>query len=819
MERVFLPPHGHPADANARLRHPAERAAWIWHPDVSAVAPAVLRFRRHVVLAEAVTALLHVTADQRFQLRCDGRELTFGPDRCDVEHWTVHTLRLTLDPGVHDFEALVWWLPGVAAVDAAARETARFADAAAPMAQMSWRGGFLLAAEGVPADLLDTGRAEWLVADLTAAVSLTRVALPGYHDVGPSFTFDLGRWPASAGGRLPGERPAVVAVPPLRQDEHGVRRPGWCLYPADLPEQRREHWSGGVVRAVRDDDAEVPWRDGTGPVAFWQGLVDGTGPIIVPPYRSVTVLWDLGRYRCAYPDLVLRTGAGASARLDWAESLYEEAVPGAVTPRSRKGRRDLVEGKVFRGFGDAWECGPDGGREVTVPALWWRSGRYVRLRVATAAAPLAIVRLGLRLTGYPLQRAGRWTSSDASWDRLMPLFENSYRVSAHETWTDSPYYEQMCYVGDALLSARSNYAWFADDRLSRRALRLCDWSRQGSGLVAERYPSARRQESGTYALLWPLMIRDFAWWRDDPAFVRDLIPGMRALLAVFDRPASRDGLLGRVPGWAFVDWVRHWPNGCGPGVVEGDSSIVNLHWVLALQAAADVERAYGDPRLAGYADARAREVFAAILRRFWDGRRGLLRDTGTGPAASEHAQAYALLTGLLDADHARACLATLDSAADGTAPEMAMATISSSHHVLEAFYRYGRVEAFHRRLAFWRDLPDQGFTATPEAPEPSRSDAHAWGSHPAWHTLATIAGIRPGVPGYASVRIAAMPGPLTFFEARSVHPLGCVDVVYRRDADGGEHYDVTLPPGVDGLLVAAGKTHRLPPGSSQVDLH
>lgn len=820
VERTILPPSGHPADGNAIPRHPAERAGWIWHPDVPPGAVAVLRFRRRVTLAEAASPLIHVTGDQRFQLRCDGREVSYGPDRCDVEHWTVHTLRLHLPPGEHELEAVVWWLAGPSG-GAAAPAEALMAQVAqtAPMAQMSWRGGFLLAAQDVAPELFDTGVAEWTVADLTGAVAMTRADLPGYHDVGPSFAFDLARWHAADVLAAP----AAVVLPPLRPNVHGVRRPGWCLYPAELPEQHREPWTGGRIRAVRGPEPDGPWRDGAGPVRDWQRLLDEDGPLTIPAHRSLTVLWDLGRYRCGYPDLTVRGGAGAEVRLEWAESLYEEATPAQVTGRSRKGHRGRVDGKVFVGFGDRWRV--DGAArehdDVRTPSLWWRSGRYLRLSVSTAGMPLTITRLGLRLTGYPLTRGGAWRSSDAAWDGLMPLFENSYRVSAHETWTDSPYYEQMCYVGDALLSARSNYAWFPDDRLSRRALRLFDWSRQGSGLVAERYPSAWRQESGTYALLWPIMIRDFAWWRDDPAFVRGLLPGLRGLLAEFDRMAGPGGLLGRVPGWPFVDWVPEWDNGCGPGVYEGDSSIVNLHWALALRAAADVEHAYGDSRLAGRNGDAARRVVDAVLRRYWDAGRGVLLDTCGSTATSEHAHAFALLTGLLDAERTRYCLAALrdpeGSAGSAGSAGLAVATLSASHHVLEALYQHGQEDAFHGRLAFWRDLAGQGFTATPEMPEPSRSDAHAWGSHPAWHTLAGIAGIRPDAHGFARVRVAPMPGPLTSFTAQAVHPRGSVRVAFRRTAPEGARYTVTLPPGVYGRLVAGGYTRPLGPGDNHID--
>ena len=100
-------------------------------------------------------------------------------------------------------------------------------------------------------------------------------------------------------------------------------------------------------------------------------------------------------------------------------------------------------------------------------ALWWRSGRYVRLRIETAEESLTLHYLGLITTGYPLDTAGAWSSSDSSWDAVVPLCLRAIKCDAHETWIDTPYYEQLCYGGDTLLDAFSNYVWFRDTRLSR----------------------------------------------------------------------------------------------------------------------------------------------------------------------------------------------------------------------------------------------------------------------------------------------------------------------------------------------------------------
>ena len=176
------------------------------------------------------------------------------------------------------------------------------------------------------------------------------------------------------------------------------------------------------------------------------------------------------------------------------------------------------------------------------------------------------------------------------------------------------------------------------------------------------------------------------------------------------------------------------------------------------------------------------------------------------------AQVFALLTGLLDARKSQACVSAIERADE---LKLARATIYASFYVLDMLGRFGREAEFHKRLEFWRALPGQGFKAMPEMPEPSRSDAHAWGAHPAFHTFATIAGVRPSSPGFKTVRITPMPGPLTHFEASVVHPRGRVVVKFARDG-AKRAFDVTLPEGVTGELVYGDAMKALDGGMNRV---
>ncbi|MCK6487885.1 MAG: hypothetical protein L6R48_05995 [Planctomycetes bacterium] len=788
--RIHLPIQGHHGDGNIRIRHPGERASWVWHPGAAAGEVAVLRFHLEVDSpAGGEEVVLHLSADQRFQFRLDGELVACGPDRCSPERWSVQSYRLSLGAGRHRLEALVWWLGGLA-----------------PMAQMGLRGGFLCAADD--AARFATGSAPWRVERLDGSVACERHHLTTYLDTGPCFRVDLAGWHAA----VPALEPVVVAGPPTG-NPYGLRRGLWRLHPSRLPEQRHDLVGGGRVRAVQAGEGERWCERSDAGTAAWQALVDGTGTVEIPAGAAVSVLWDLGDYRSGSCEALVSGGAGGEITVEWAESLFDAPSTAAVcadTNAAVKGDRARIEGKVWAGVGDRWLL--DGGARV-LPSLWWRAGRYVRLQIRTAGQALRLERLGVRATGYPFGPETAFTGDDPAWERTRPLLVRALRACAHETWVDTPYYEQLCYVGDSRLDCLATYVQWHDDRLCRRTIELLDWSGRAEGLVAERFPSRDAQASTTFAMLWLLMVADHLDWRGDRSFTRERLVGVRSLVEHLLELRGADGLLGRLPGWSFVDWVRDpgWNTGVPPGVAEGCSSIVNLHLVLALQAAARIERAVGEAVLAARCEELAIAIGRAVAERWWDEERGVMRDDDGGATLSEHAQALALLAGILEGSRRERCLDALAAGAG-----MAAATISFSFYVHEALWQAGRSAAVERRLRWWTALPGRGLLTTLEHEDPVRSDCHAWGAHPLFHEAAAQAGIRPLAPGLERVLVAPCPGGRGLVAVAIPHPAGGTLAVRWERQGAGWRCRVVLPPGVTGCFRLDGFSAELAPGVNEL---
>ena len=796
VQKIFLPPRLRLGNTGILPVQPIDSAAWIWHPAFSDVSPpphadvfsggwrqpVLLRFRRQFEAA-ASPVRIHVSADERFELFLDGQRIARGPDRSDVEHWCYATYDLRLRPGSHRLEALVWSIGPYA-----------------PIAQMSWRGGFILKAEGGYDPQLTTGNAAWEVAKLDG------------YEFGPSFigvgaeltAHDCGpQW--KEGDYVKAQ---VIRAPVPNNNFWGDSVVSWKLFPTILPDQLdREITTGHAValgngalgkdQVVKVEQAQHP------DLPKWQALIDGSAQVVVPANTEQFLLWDLGNYYCAYPLCEVSGGAGAKLTWSMAESLY--------LPKSKaKGQRDEFVGKTFHGMTDTFL--PGGAARQKFSTLWWRAGRWCLLAIKTGSEPLTIHRLALDESRYPYENEGAFDDGDSELPGVMALAVRGIQMCAHETYMDCPFYEQLMYVGDTRLELLTTYAMTRDDRLARRAVELFDFSRRNGGFVNERYPSYQPQYSTTYSLIWALMLNDYAFWRNDPAFVKARVIGLRAMLEQFEPYMNQDGLLEDLPGWSFMDWVQGWSNGDAPDGATGVSSVNNLLYVYALQKFAQVEDSLGEPLLAQRLLAKSARTAAAVRAKFWDESRGLMADNLAHTEFSEHGQCLALLTETLTGDQARRCFAQLLAA-----PDLKRTTIYFSFYLLETWQKFGRGDLILKRLDFWKDLVKQGLKTPVEEPGNTRSDCHAWGSHPLFHLHASIAGIRPATPGFRTVRIAPEPGSLPKIVSRTPHPDGFItlDLAFTGDRCRG---NVELPLPITGVLVWHGGEQKLHGGANTIEL-
>lgn len=760
-------------------------ARWITHPAAPKADYGVWLFRRTLDLsAKPARFVVHVTADARYQLWVNGQSVCRGPQASDPAEWRYDSIDLAP------------WLRAGANVIAA--QVRGYGDLA-PYASMGLRTAFLLQGDTAAERTADTGPA-WKVARAGGYTPFRadRDNLRTFVVVGPGDRLDAAQHPW--GWQQPRINAAAWVAP--RVLGHGLPH-GWgtdvdyWLKPRSIP--LLEETPERLARVVRAVGVTLP-----------AGFPAKVAAFTVPAGTKATILLDQGHLTNAYPQLTVSGGRGATVTLRYAEALFDA--------KRLKGNRDETEGKEMLGLGDQFL--PDGGAHRLFAPMDFRTYRYLQLDLETGAEPLTIEDLSDVFTGYPFKENASFTSDDPELARIWTVGWRTARLCAIDTYVDCPYYEQLQYVGDTRIQALISLYVSGDDRLMRNAIELYDRSRIPEGLTQSRYPSLSPQLINTFSLFWVDMLHDYWWHRSDDAFLRARLTGLHSVLAWFEAkidPAT--GLLGPLPYWTFVDWANEWRwndavgiGGEPAGAHTGGSSIVSLQYAGTLRRAAELCRALGQGDRAEHYEQVATGLLAAVNRHCWDEKRGLYADTPAKEIFSQHANVFAVLSGAITGDAARDLIERTDADAS-----LIQATTYFRFYLLRAMKEAGLGDRYLAGLGQWRDMLARGLTTFAEKPDPTRSDCHAWSASPVYELLATVVGIEPASPGFATVRIEPHLGHLRQATAKMPHPGGEISVALQREGEG-LRAEVALPEGVTGELVWGGRSVALRSGAQTLQL-
>jgi alpha-L-rhamnosidase len=772
---AFPPTSSNSMESNPAILHEPWTARWIACPGSPHREFGVYYFRKDFSLpGKPDHFVVHVSADNHYQLFVNGVRVSEGPARGDLFHWRYETLDIAghLRAGRNVVAAIVW----------------NFAELA-PMAQMSNESGLIVQGDTAQESVIDTN-ASWKVLASRAVqmVPINRRSIPFYMVVGPGIRVDASKVPW--GWQKPGFddspwKPAETLVegsPRGARDSHSR----WMMVPRSIP--MMEEKLQRLVSVRRAQGVEVS-----------DSFLKGHSPVTILAHSTATILFDQSFETTAYPELLVSGGKGSVITLTYAEALWKGR---------EKGNRNNIEGKKMIGMEDQFL--PDGGKQRMFRTLWWRTFRYLQVAVKTGDEPLTLDDLRGIFTAYPFKVHASFESGDPTLQKMWQVGWRTARLCAHTTYMDCPYYERLQYAGDTRIQILISLYMTGDDRLAKNAIELLNESRIPEGITQSRYPSHLPQFIPPFSLFWIGMMHDLWWYRGDTAFLQQFLPGMRDVLGWFERRTSSSGLLGRLEWWNYVDWNPQFKNGVPPQEANGQSSILTLQFVAALQNAADLESSFGTKSFAEQDRALAGKIARAVYAKCWDPGRGLLADTPARKDFSQHANILGVLTNAIPTrDQKRVMQKVL------TDSTLTQCSYYFRFYLFRAVKKVGLGDDYLSLLGPWRKMLDLGLTTWAEKPEPTRSDCHAWSAHPNFDFLNTVAGIEPAAPGFRKVLIQPHLGTLNHLTASVPVPEGEIVVKYERQ-NGRLSADITLPRGSTGWLAWRGQRLELHGGEQHL---
>lgn len=490
--------------------------------------------------------------------------------------------------------------------------------------------------------------------------------------------------------------------------------------------------------------------------------------------REKEVILDAGVHVNGYPRFDLEGDAGAEVTITYLERFGDggdgqriDNLNGSVS-----GRTDHI---IMNG------------KPLCYEPFWVRTFRYILLSGGRFIQPPVY-----RKTGYPLPVQSS-VSSAAPWvGQLWDICLRTLQNCMLETYMDCPYYEQLQFIMDTRLQMLFTYAVSNDTQLAKKALLDFHCGMRPEGLLPGKTPTAYCQVISTFSLHYVFALWEYVAHSGDTALGRLYRPDIDRILDYYDSKRDETGLVGRIDPWAFIDWQDDWKEtgGVPPAYFEGPSAIINLMYAYALECGAKLYETTGRPGTAEEYRQRRADILRKVKALCFDQEKGMVREGIACQQFTRHAQAWAVLDGMLNEEESRRAL----QAALACPP----CSFAASYEWFRALEKAGLEEQMRRDLDAWIGLLSRGSTTCPEEPHHPRSECHAWSALPLYEFMRTLAGVRQ-----ENDKIVIQPRLLDLpdLSGTAITPLGPVQYRYQKDPNHGWQYEIILPEQAEGRLI------------------
>lgn len=364
---------------------------------------------------------------------------------------------------------------------------------------------------------------------------------------------------------------------------------------------------------------------------------------------------------------------------------------------------------------------------------------------------------------YPMGEACTLRCKEGELEDIFRICKNAVRCCTQEGYLDCPSREKGQYLGDAVITARSQIWLTGSTEVLRKCVRDFLDSQAISPTPMAVAPGSLMQEIGDFSLLFPLLLLTDYAFTGDLDFLARGYPSVVTMTEGFRRYQREDGLLGQVGDlWNLVDWPENLRDGYDfpltrPVVGPGCHNVINALWYGANRMREEIEELLGLP-----VKKRSSEIGKAFRTAFYREEQRLFADSEASSHCSLHSNVYPAYFGLLPKEAERSYEALL------LTPGRCCGAIPT-YFALKSLGKLGRQETLLKLLTRedawgWRNMLREGATAAFEAwgrdQKWNTSLCHGWNSGPIPLFIEELAGLQPdpAAPEGLSFRPPVLPG-------------------------------------------------------------
>jgi hypothetical protein len=787
--------------------HPLTKASWIWPGGAMYVYNQFAQFRKEFELDSVPDrAPFHITADKSYKLYVNGIYVCRGPARGYQNHWPFDTIDVgpLLRKGKNWISVLAY-NPGIGTFQYIHRSSAGFLCALDLTSQVlisdrSWK------MRRMPGVRTLTARYS-LQLDFQEQVdlNLTDTSWIDDRDYSPDWNDAPEKrisWDECfAFGRAPYDTVEERGIPLLQEE---WKEPGVPICTAAGPNEDNraepENISWQWVREAGKVEKVGKWET---PGPGLSRMTDGRLELDIPSSGKgnyIAVTFDAGEY-------LLGTIAVE----------IENAVGNEIVDIQH--HENIVGGRpAIRKEGDACQI-------ALANRLILRPGKnsheffhlmgfhYATIIVRNSTTSLRL-RIRIHTAGYPFTMNGEFRCSDEMLNRIHDACRRTQAICSLDAYMDTPWREQAQWWGDARIQAKNTFFLDGDSRLLARGIRSIAGQTTIEGLTYGHAPTiAYNCILPDFSLTWILTIWDYFWQTGDISLFREQWPVIQRVLGYFDGPHSRSstGLLRHDRRfWYFGDWAD---------LFKGEiPTLLNLWYLVALDALCKL-LAQAGMRKEGRKAEKSREKHSLLVRKFlFDPEVGFfsggLDEYGkqSGPI-SLHDQAAAIMAGLAsESEISKMCGELFLPFLWG---DPVAAVTPSAFWVSYLLEEMGRRDFGNEVVAFisrkWTPMLSTGTTweGFEWSETNGNSASHAWTSHPCFHFVNILAGIRQAGAGWSRIEFFPVFAPdMDRVSAKIPSPRGMIEAGWERKGKATTAF-LRIPAGVTADVRLEGKKQTI----------